>query len=97
MLEDGSLNVRTYGTRQTSRFRDSDPPFGAPYDDRTVLRALGASVEGAIPGIGVLREVSGGVDLDMQSVDGDALSPDAPPHRTDLGLWASKSTARRWA
>jgi hypothetical protein len=89
VLEDGSLNVRTYGTRQTSRFRDSDPPFGAPYDDRTVLRALGASVEGAIPGIGVLREVSARVDLDMQSVEGDALSPDALPRRTDLGVRAS--------
>ena len=100
VLDDGSLSVRTYATRQTSRFRDSDPPFGAPYDDRTVLHALGASVEGAIPGIGVLREVSGGVDLDMQSVDGDALSPDAPPRRTDLGLWASgtwSSTERAWS
>ena len=89
VLEDGSLNVRTYGTRQTSRFRDSNPPFGVPYDDRTVLRALGASIEGAIPTVGVLREVSGGVDLDMQSVEGDALSSDAPSRRTDLGLRAS--------
>ena len=89
VLKDGSLNVRTYGTRHASRFRDSDPPFGAAYDDRTVLRALGASVEGLIPGIGVLREISAGVDWDIQSVDGDALSPDAPPRRTDLGLWAS--------
>ena len=87
--QDGSLNVRTYATRQTTRFHDSDPPFGAPYDDRTVLRALGASVEGAIPGIGVLRAISGGIDFDMQSVEGDALSSDAPPRRTDLGLRAS--------
>ena len=89
ILDDGSLNVRTYATRQTTRFGDADPPFGAPYDDRTVLRALGASVEGTIPGIGVLRAISGGVDLDMQSVEGDALSSDAPPRRTDLGLRAS--------
>jgi len=100
MLEDGSLNVRTYGTRQTSGFRDSDPPFGAPYDDRTVLRALGASVEGAIPGIGVLREGSVGVDLDMQGVEGGALSPDAPPRRTDLGLRGSGTwspSERAWS
>ena len=88
-FEDRSLNVRTYATRQTTRFHDSDPPFGAPYDDRTVLRALGASVEGAIPGVGVLRTLSGGVDLDLQSVEGDALSSDAPPRRTDVGLRAS--------
>ena len=89
VLEDGSLSVRTYATRQTTRFRDTDPPFGFPYDDRTLLRAVGGSVEGAIPGIGVLRELSGGVDLDMQSVEGDALGSDAPPRRTDLGLRAS--------
>ena len=78
-LEKGLLSVRTYATRQTTRFRDSDPPFGAPYDDGTVLRAAGASVEGAIPGIGVLRAISGGVDVDVQSVESDALSSDAPP------------------
>ena len=88
-LEKELLSVRTYATRQTTRFRDSDPPFGAPYDDRTLLRAVGASVEGAIPGIGILRAMSGGVDLDMQSVEGDALSSEAPPRRTDLGLRAS--------
>ena len=83
------LSVRTYATRQTTRFRDSDPPFGAPYDDGTMLRAAGASVEGAIPGIGVLRAISGGVDVDIQSVESDALSSDAPRRRTDLGLRAS--------
>ena len=89
VLEDGSLNVRTYATRQMTRFRDSDPPFRAPYDDRTVLQAVGTSVEGAISGPGVLRAISGGVDWDMQSTEGDALNSDAPPRRTDLGLRAS--------
>ena len=88
-LEEKSLSVRTYATRQTTRFRDADPPFGAPYDDRTVLRAAGASVERAIPGIGVLRAISGGVDVDVQSVESSALGSDAPPRRTDLGLRAS--------
>ena len=88
-LGERSLSVRTYATRQTTRFGDADPPFGAPYDDRTALRAAGASVEGAIPGIGVLRAISGGVDVDVQSVESDALGSDAPPRRTDLGLRAS--------
>ena len=87
--EGGALSVRTYATRQTTRFRDFDPPFGTAYDDRTVLQAVGVSLGGAIPGIGVLRSLSGGVDLDVQSVEGDALSSDAPPRRTDLGLRAS--------
>jgi iron complex outermembrane receptor protein len=54
-------------------------------------------VQGAIPGLGVLRAISGGVDVDVQSVTGDALSPDAPTLRTDLGLRASGtwSPARR--
>ena len=89
VLDDGALSVRAYATRQTTRFRDSDPPFGAAYDDRTLLRAVGASVEGAIPGIGVLREISGGADVDVQSVESDVLGSDAPPRRTDLGLRAS--------
>ncbi len=89
VFEKGSLSVRSYATRQTTRFRDAEPPFGAPYDDRTLLNAVGASVEGEIPGIGVLRAISGGVDVDAQSVEGDALSPDAPRRRTDLGLRAS--------
>ncbi len=89
VLNDGSLSVRTFATRQATRFRDSDPPFGTPYDDRTVLWAGGGSVEGAIPGIGVLREISGGVDADVQSVESDVLGSDAPPRRTDLGLRAS--------
>jgi len=88
-LGGGSLSVRGFATRQTTRFQDSDPPFGPAYDDRTVLGALGASVEGEIPGIGVLRAVSGGVDVDVQSVESDALGSDAPPRRTDLGLRAS--------
>ena len=88
-LGGGSLSVRGFATRQTTRFQDSDPPFGLPYDDRTVLGALGASVEGEIPGIGVLRVISGGVDLDVQSVESDALSSGAPPRRTDLGLRSS--------
>ncbi len=85
----GSLSVRGFATRQTTRFQDSDPPFGLPYDDRTILGALGVSVAGEIPGIGVLRAISGGVDLDVQSVESDALSSDAPPWRTDLGLHTS--------
>ena len=85
----GSLSVRGFATRQTTRFQDSDPPFGPPYDDRTVLGAFGASVGGEIPGIGVLRVISGGIDVDVQSVVSDALSSDAPPRRTDLGLHAS--------
>ena len=92
-LEDGSLSVRTFATRQSTRFRDSAPPFGAPYDDRTVLQAVGASVEGSIHGVGVLRAISGGVDLDAQSVESDALSSGAPPMRTDLGLRASGTWA----
>ena len=89
VLDDGSLSVRTFATRQATRFNDSDPPFGTPYDDRTVLWAGGGSVEGAIPGIGGLREISGGIDVDVQSVESDALGSDAPPRRTDLGLRAS--------
>ena len=89
VFDEGSLSVRTYATRQATGFNDSDPPFGTPYDDRTVLWATGGSVAGAIPGIGVLREVSGGVDVDVQSVTSDALASDAPPRRTDLGLRAS--------
>ena len=89
LLGDGSLSVRTFATRQTTRFRDSDPPFGTPYDDRTMLQALGVSAEGSIPGVGVLRAVSGGVDLDVQSVESDALSAAARPRRTDLGLRAT--------
>ena len=89
ILEHGSLSVRSYATRQTTRFRDADPPFGVSYDDRTLLQAAGGSVEGAIPGIGVLRAISGAVDMAMQSVEGDALGPDAPPRRTDLGFRAS--------
>jgi outer membrane cobalamin receptor len=89
LLEDGSLSVRTFATRQTTRFRDSDPPFGAPYDDRTVLQALGVSAEGSIRGVGVLRAISGGVDLDVQSVESDALRAAARPRRTDLGLHAT--------
>ncbi|MEE8148254.1 MAG: TonB-dependent receptor, partial [Longimicrobiales bacterium] len=88
-LEAGSLSVRTFATRQTTRFRDAAPPFGASYDERTVLGAIGASVEGAIAGVGVLRAISGGVDVDVQSVESDALGSDAPPRRTDLGLRAS--------
>lgn len=88
-LDRGSLAVRTFGTRQVTRFRDADPPFGSPYDASTVLWAAGGSVDGAIPGVGVLRAISGGVDVDLQSVDGDALSSDAPSRRTDLGLSAS--------
>ncbi len=94
LLGGGSLNVRTYATRQTTRFRDSDPPFGTPFDDRTVLRGAGAAIEGSIPGLGVLRAISGGVDLDIQSVEGDALSSGAPPRRTDLGLRASGTWSR---
>jgi outer membrane cobalamin receptor len=100
VFENGSLSVRAYATRQTTRFRDSEPPFGAPYDDRTLLSAVGASVEGEIPGIGVLRSISGGVDLDMQRVEGDALSPDAPRRRTDLGLRTSGTwspSAQAWS
>ena len=96
----GSLNVRGFATRQTSRFRDSDPPFGVPYDDRTVLRAAGVSVGGEIPGVGALRAISGGIDVDVQRVAGDALSSDAPPGRTDLGLHASGTwsrSARGWS
>ena len=96
----GSLRVRGFATRQTTRFQDSDPPFGFPYDDRTVLGAFGASVEGEIPGIGVLRAISGGVDVDVQSVASDALSSDAPPRRTDLGLRASGTwspSAKAWS
>ncbi len=89
LLDDGSLSVRTFATRQSTRFRDSDPPFGAPYDDRTVLQAIGASVEATIPGIGVLRAISAGVDLDVQSVESEALSFDVPSTRSDLGLRAS--------
>ena len=99
VLEDGSLSMLAFATRQVSRFRDSDPPFGAPYDDRTVLRAAGASVEGAIPGLGVLRAISGGIDVDVKSVAGDALSPDASPRRTDVGLRASGTwspSTRAW-
>ena len=99
-LGGGSLSVRGFATRQTTRFQDSDPPFGFPYDDRTVLGAFGASVEGAIPGIGVLRAISGGVDVDVQSVESDALSSDARPRRTDLGLRASGTwspSARAWS
>ena len=99
-MEGGSLVVRGFATRQTTRFQDSDPPFGLPYDDRTVLGAFGASVEGSIPGIGVLRAISGGVDVDVQSVESDALSLDAPPLRTDLGLRASGTwspSARVWS
>jgi len=99
VLQDGSLSVRAFTTRQVSRFRDSGPPFGAPYDYRTVLRAAGASVEGAIPGLGVLRAISGGIDVDVQSVAGDALSPDTPPRRTDVGLRASGTwfpSTRAW-
>ena len=99
VLEDGLLSVRAFATRQVSRFRDADPPFGAPYDDRTVLRAAGASIEGAIPGTGALRAISGGIDVDVQSVEGDALGPDAPPRRTDLGVHASSTwspSTRSW-
>ena len=88
-LEGGSWSVRSFATRQTTRFQDSDPPFGFPYDDRTVLGAFGASAEGEIPGVGVLESISGGVDVDVQRVESDALSSDAPPGRTDLGLRAS--------
>jgi len=99
-LEEGSLSVRSFATRQTTRFQDSDPPFGFPYDDRTVLGAFGASVEGVVPGIGILRTISGGVDVDVQSVESDALSADAPPLRTDLGLRASGTwspSSRGWS
>jgi vitamin B12 transporter len=93
LLDRGSLAVRTFGTRQVTRFRDGEPPFGTPYDDSTVLWARGGSVNGAIPGVGVFRTVSAGVDVDVQSVDGDALSPGVPPRRTDLGLSASGTWA----
>ncbi len=95
-----SLSARGFATRQTTRFQDSDPPFGLAYDDRTVLGAFGASVDGEIPGIGVLRALSGGVDVDVQSVESDALTSGAPPRRTDLGLRASGTwspTAGAWS
>ncbi len=89
MFDGGSLSARTFATRQVSRFSDSNPPFGTSYDDRTMLWALGGAVEGAMPGLGVLREMSGGVDVDVQSVESDALGSAAPSRRTDLGLRAS--------
>jgi hypothetical protein len=97
MFSAASLSVRGFATRQTTRFRDSAPPFGTPYDDRTVLRAAGVSLGGEVPGVGVLRGISGGVDLDVQRVEGDALSSDAPPGRTDVGLFASAMWSRTTA
>ena len=85
-LGGGSLRVRGFATRQTTRFQDSDPPFGPAYDDRTVLGALGVSLGGEIPGIGILRAISGGVDVDVQSVESDALGSDVPPPTNRSGV-----------
>ncbi len=84
-----SLAARAFMTRQGARFRDTDPPFGFPFDDRTVLWGGGASLEGAVPAFGILRMASLGLEMDLRRVESSALSTELRPSRLDLSLWMS--------
>ena len=81
-----SLAARAFMTRQGARFRDPDPPFGFPFDDRTVLWGGGTSIEGALPAFGILRIASVGMEMDVQRVESSALSTELRPQRLDLAL-----------
>lgn len=97
---ESGLDLRAYATRRKIRFRDPDPPFGLPFDDRTRLVAVGGSLEGSTSGRGLLRLLSGGADLDLQGVESTALDDAAPVWRRDLNLRASALWApegMRWS
>lgn len=82
-----SVQAGFHGRRDRLHYRDPEPPFGNPYDDRVHLDAAGGRMEAEvatplpwIPSAGLTASVEG------QRIAADALSADAPGERLDAGV-----------
>ncbi len=88
-----SASAVAYGTWQSARYRDSAPPFGLPFDERTDLFSGGFRLSASrtlsrgLPGV-----VGGGLDLQRQTIDSSELSEAAPGGRTDFGVFLTSGT-----
>lgn len=92
-----SEEVSLYSTLQGSTAEDQNPPFGAPYNDHTVLASSGLRIElTREPAAPRWVAVGGGLELERQSVRSDVLRGGGPGigggaegsiDRHDLGLF----------
>ncbi len=85
----GVSRFAAYTHYYDSRFNDSAPPFGLPFDDETTLIGGGADV-GHSEAIG-FGTIGGGADARLASVESSALAETDGYDRADLGAWLSAS------
>jgi vitamin B12 transporter len=70
------------GDREHTRFNDSTPPIGAPYDDRVTANSLTALASAALGGLAV------GGESRLIGVMANDLAANAPTTQHEDGLWA---------
>ncbi|MDZ7778476.1 MAG: TonB-dependent receptor [Gemmatimonadota bacterium] len=86
-----ALSTNGYFVTQRMEHRDSAPPFGDPFDDRTTLRSAGGEIEGSWRP-GSVGRVAVGLSLTHLRVESTQLAEGrGTVRRTDAGAWLSGS------
>ena len=68
--------------REHTRFTDTTPPIGAPYDDRTTASSLTALASGSLGGLSI------GAESRLIDVTATDLAPTSPSTEHEDGVWA---------
>lgn len=86
-----ALSTNGYFVTQRMEHRDSAPPFGDPFDDRTTLRSAGGEIQGSWRP-GQAGRVAAGLSLAHLRVESTQLAEaHGTVRRTDAGAWLSGS------